>query len=144
IAGAITAISRSIPWTIARSTTQTSTTRRRPASTGARASATSGSPSAQRRKMARRTSLSLLVAGAPRFLTPRYQSTTHLTAQLYPTAPTTRYRPQGHTVIRFRRLAWGTRAGTSPSPTVKPPTCLFAWEPVLVPHLLRRQRLHLH
>src|SRR5207237_2964210 len=144
IGGAITAMSQSILWTTAHSTTQTSTTRRRPASTGAPASVTSGSPSAQRRKRARGILLSPLVAGAHRFLAPRYQSAAAITVQLSPTARTTRYQRPERTATWSRRLAWGARAGTSQSPTVKPQTCLSAWETILVPHLPRRQRLHLH
>src|SRR5213079_1748340 len=123
---------------IVRSTTQTSTIRRRPASTGGRALATSDSPNVQRRRKVRRILLSLLVAEARRFLTPRYQSTAALTVQRYPTARTTRYRRPARTATSSRRPAWGARAGTSASPTVRPPTFLSAWEPVQ--HLL----LHLH
>src|SRR2546429_594373 len=83
---------------------------------GARASAISGLPSAQRRKRARRILLSLLVAEARRFPMPQYQSTTHRTAQLYPMARTTRYQRPDRTATLSRRPAWGARAGTSPSP----------------------------
>ena len=94
IAGAITAISLSILWTIARFTTQTSTIRLRPASTGAPLLATSDSPDVQHRKRARVILLLLLVAGARRFLMPRYQSMAVLMVQLYPMARTTRcWRP---------------------------------------------------
>src|SRR5207248_1952281 len=142
IAGAITAISPSILWMIVRSITQTSTIRRRPASTGGRALATSDSPNVQRRRKVRRILLSLLVAEARRFLTPRYQSTAALTVQRYPTARTTRYRRPARTATSSRRPAWGARAGTSASPTVRPPTFLSAWEPVqhLLLHLQRRRR----
>src|SRR5436189_1342364 len=126
---------------IVRSTTQTSTIRRRPASTGGRALATSDSPNVQRRRKVRRILLSLLVAEARRFLTPRYQSTAALTVQRYPTARTTRYRRPARTATSSRRPAWGARAGTSASPTVRPPTFLSAWEPVQ--HLLLHLHLHL-
>src|SRR5437870_2132423 len=125
---------------IVRSTTQTSTIRRRPVSTGGRALATSDSPNVQRRRKVQRILLSLLVAEARRFLTPRYQSTAVLTAQRYPTARTTRYQRPARTATSSRRPAWGARAGTSPSPTVRPPTFLSAWEPVQHLHLQLRQR----
>src|SRR5205823_4075414 len=130
---------------IVRSTTQTSTIRRRPASTGGRALATSDSPNVQRRRKVRRILLSLLVAEARRFLTPRYQSTAALTVQRYPTARTMRYRRPARTATSSRRPAWGARAGTSASPTVRPPTFLYAWEPVqhLLLHLQRLRHLHL-
>src|SRR5437879_11781095 len=100
---------------IVRSTTQTSTIRRRPASTGGRALATSDSPNVQRRRKVRRILLSLLVAEARRFLTPRYQSTAALTVHRYPTARTTLYRRPARTSIASRRQAWGPKARTEDS-----------------------------
>src|SRR5207302_11012025 len=91
IAGATTAISPSIRWTIALSTTPTSTTRRRVALTGVHASATSGLPGAPRHEMVPRILSLRHVTEARRFLTHRYQSTAGLTAQRFPMAHTTRY-----------------------------------------------------